>query len=70
MSESLKSALQEARAALLNPAITDHERLHVVKVVEGALDLIAIQAKGVGVAGPALDENGRDPVTGMYGSRA
>lgn len=36
---ALVDALQEARAALLNPALSESERAVVVKVIEGALAL-------------------------------
>lgn len=43
--DSVADALREARAALLNPALSEMERAHVVKVLEGALTLAVLKAK-------------------------
>lgn len=48
--DALTDALREGRAALLNPNLSEMERAHSVKVIEGALDLIkafeALEARG------------------------
>lgn len=55
---SLTDALREGRAALLNPNLSESERAAVVKVMEGALDLVRIRdtsvLKWASDNGPAL----------------
>lgn len=44
--ESVTDVLQEARAALLNPQLSDGDRAVVVTRLEGMLSMIALQKKG------------------------
>lgn len=51
------SALQEARAALLNPNLHETERAASVKVIEGALDFARICGPDAEILRPATDED-------------
>jgi hypothetical protein len=50
-------ALREARAALLNPELSNGERDQVVRVIEGALDLAKIMGPNAEIIRPATDED-------------
>lgn len=43
--DAIADALREARAALLNPALSESDRAHVVKVLEGALTLAVLKSE-------------------------